>query len=57
MHCPGKLCYRGYDIKDICGGFLGKRFGFEETAYLLLFGSLPSEKDLLEFKKYLSEVR
>ncbi|MBO4348511.1 MAG: citrate synthase [Candidatus Methanomethylophilaceae archaeon] len=55
--CPGKLCYRGYDIKSICNGFLNKRFGFEEAAYLLLFGSLPNEHDLEEFKQHLAEER
>ena len=37
--CEGKLFYRGYNVEDIVRGFIGeKRFGFEETAYLLLFG-------------------
>lgn len=55
--CPGKLCYRGYDIKDIVKGFLNKRFGFGETAYLLLFGDLPTQDQLNEFKKYLNRSR
>ncbi|MBR4503976.1 MAG: citrate synthase [Candidatus Methanomethylophilaceae archaeon] len=57
MQCPGKLCYRGYDIKKICEGFANKRFGFEETAYLLLFGSLPNAAQLAEFKAHISEER
>ena len=40
--CDGKLYYRGIDIEDIVKGFIDeKRFGFEETVYLLLFGELP----------------
>ncbi len=57
VQCPGKLCYRGYDIKSLCDGFLNKRFGFEEAAYLLLFGSLPNKEDLEEFKRHLAEER
>ena len=37
--CPGELYYRGYDVKELVRGFTAEgRFGFEETAYLLLFG-------------------
>ncbi len=55
--CPGKLRYRGYDIKDLTAGFLNKRYGFEECAYLLLFGSLPDEQELAEFTLHLNEER
>lgn len=55
--CQGKLRYRGYDIEDLARGFLNKRFGFEECAYLLLFGELPSEQELEDFKLHLSEER
>ena len=58
LPCKGILRYRGIDIKDIAGGFVREnRFGFEETAYLLLFGTLPSEKELKEFKEILSGMR
>ena len=51
----GILRYRGYDIKDIVRGFLTeKRFGFEEVAYLLLFGKLPNADELKEFNDLLS---
>ena len=37
--CAGKLSYRGYDLKDLTRGFIqDDRYGFEEVAYLLLFG-------------------
>ena len=39
---PGKLIYRGIDVEDIVDGILkDDRFGYEEIAYLLLFGQLP----------------
>ena len=39
---PGQLIYRGYDICDLISGVeKDGRYGFEETAYLLLFGNLP----------------
>ncbi len=56
--CAGSLFYRGYNIKDLVGGFIADdRFGFEETAYLLLFGKLPEESELEEFKTLLSGYR
>lgn len=55
--CEGELHYRGYDIRDLTAGFLNKRFGFEEVAYLLLFGKLPNEKELEEFKNHLNDER
>lgn len=57
-HGDGKLYYRGIDVEDIVAGFIKeRRFGFEETIYLLLFGSMPSEHELLEFKKLLADFR
>ncbi len=56
--CDGVLCYRGYNIKDLVNGFMSdKRFGFEETIYLLLFSELPTEKQLKEFKATLADFR
>lgn len=55
---PGQLIYRGYDLSDLCRGFLSEnRFGFEEVAYLLLFGELPDSKALESFKNILAEYR
>jgi citrate synthase len=52
---PGRLTYRGIDIKDIVNGFMQDgRFGFEEITYLLLFGHLPNEKELKDFEEMLS---
>lgn len=53
--CDGRLYYRGYNIFDIVKGFReDNRFGFEETAYLLLFGALPSQSELADFKNVLA---
>ncbi len=42
----GSLYYQGVNVQDIVRGLEGRRFGFEETIYLLLFGRLPSQKEL-----------
>ncbi len=56
--CEGKLYYRGIDVEDLVGGALaGRRFGFEETAYLLLFGQLPNVQELAGFKDLLAYYR
>ena len=55
--CEGKLWYRGYDCIELVKGFNGKRFGFEEIAYLLLFGELPDEMQLSQFQEVLAENR
>lgn len=55
--CEGKLWYRGYDCIELVKGFRGKRFGFEEISYLLLFGKLPNEKQLKEFRDILADNR
>ena len=53
--CPGKLYYRGYDVESLVEGFIrDNHFGFEEITYLLLFGRLPNEAELTEFKGVLS---
>lgn len=47
----GRLIYRGVDVADLISGFMGEdRFGFEETAYLLLFGALPTRGQLELFR-------
>lgn len=50
----GELLYRGYDIKKLVVGALGKRYIFEEAAYLLLFGELPNQEQLDEFKNIIA---
>lgn len=56
--CPGKLYYRGYNVEDLVKAFAKEhRFGFEETAYLLIFGELPKRAELKEFEEVLSSYR
>ncbi len=55
---PGHLRYRGIEIEDIVKGFVSDcRFGFEEVTYLLLFGALPSKKELANFTEILNGFR
>ena len=56
--CDGELYYRGININDLVNGFTKEgRFGFEETVYLLLFGSLPDKKALADFNKILVDYK
>lgn len=56
--CDGELRYRGIDVRDLVNGFISEnRFGFEETAYLLLFSSLPTADELKRFSAQLAEYR
>lgn len=56
--CEGKLYYQGIDVEDIVDGFIKeKRLGYEETVYLLLFGKLPTKKQLDELCALLAEYR
>lgn len=48
---PGKLYYRGMDVEELVHGIQKEnRLGFEETAFLLLSGSLPSKEELDTFR-------
>ncbi len=51
----GRLYYQGINIYDLVKGMEGRKYGFEETTYLLLFGKLPSEAELERFVKILTE--
>jgi citrate synthase len=54
----GKLSYRGIDICDLVDGFQNeKRRGFEESAFLLLFGKLPTKSELADFNGLLDDHR
>ena len=55
--CDGKLWYRGYNVYDLIRGLRGKRYAFEEAAYLLLIGDLPNEAQLDAFKDSLVKCR
>mgnify|MGYP000655229265 CR=1 FL=1 len=54
----GELIYRGYNIRDIVNDVLSSgRYGYEEVAYLLLFGMLPDERQLTTFSRLIAEYR
>ncbi|MGX7196222.1 citrate/2-methylcitrate synthase [Enterococcus olivae] len=54
----GELRYRGIDIEELVSGFVSEgRFGFEEVAYLLLFGNLPTREELADFHEILANRR
>lgn len=54
----GELIYRGYNIRDLVNGVLkDNRYGYEEVAYLLLFGMLPNERELTGFSRLIAEYR
>ncbi len=58
INIDGKLYYRGIDVQEIVDACMKEdRFGFEETTYLLIFGKLPTEKELEEFKEVLADYR
>ena len=54
----GKLFYRGYDVEDLISARSDNDvFGFEEATYLLLFGELPTRKQLTDFSAILADYR
>ena len=53
----GELYYQGYNVMDLKEGFAKRKFNFEETVYLLLFGALPNKQQLHSFIEILSQYR
>lgn len=53
----GHLYFQGYDIFHLIEGFKDRKFCFEETTYLLLFGELPNRGQLNDFIEILSKNR
>jgi citrate synthase len=54
----GKLYYRGVDVEDIVlHAAAERRYAFEETVYLLMFGSLPDTAQLEGFCRILGANR
>ena len=51
---PGKLYYRGVDVEELVKGRKGRRYGYEEVCFLLLFGYLPKKDELERFCRALS---
>ncbi len=55
---PGLLTYRGYDVAALVRGAQREnRFGYEEVAWLLLFGNLPTAEQLTSFTEMLASCR
>ena len=55
---PGELYYRGIDVMDIVDSHQREgSFGYEEVAYLLLFGKLPTQTQFDQFDTVLSSAR
>ncbi|MDA2916341.1 citrate synthase/methylcitrate synthase [Nitrospinae bacterium AH_259_B05_G02_I21] len=48
----GKMIYRGYDVEEI-----GEQTNYEETAYLLIYGKLPTQSELDDFTAKLISYR
>ena len=54
----GALSYRGINVGEIVKACHEEnRFGYEEVCYLLLFGKLPTKKELVDFNDLISELR
>ena len=51
-HSGNDLHYRGYDIKD-----LAENCEFEEVAFLIIYGELPTRQQLEEYKRSLINLR
>jgi len=55
---PGRLVYRGYNVEELIkDAEKNKQFGYEQCAYLLLFGELPTKDQLEHFNSYLGKYR
>ncbi len=55
---PGRLVYRGYNVEDLVkDAEEHNQFGYEQAVYLLLFGELPTQERLDNFRAYLGELR
>ncbi len=53
----GSLYYQGYNVMDLVNGFESRRYAFEETTYLLLFGELPNKSQLEHFINILGDLQ
>ena len=55
--CEGELYYQGYSVMELVESYEHRRFAFEETTYLLLFGSLPTREQLQNFEEILTSLQ
>ncbi len=55
---PGRLYYRGIELNEIVEAHRkANTFGFEEVAYLLLMGYLPTKKELDHFNDIMNQAK
>ena len=55
---PGELYYRGISVRDLVAADRREhRYGYEEAAYLLMFGKLPTARQLVDWKTKLGAYR
>ncbi len=52
----GRLFYQGVNVEDLVKGSRGRKFGFEETIYLLLFGELPTQAQADAFGEVMDQM-
>ncbi len=52
----GRLFYQGINVEDLVAGMGDRRFGFEETIYLLLFGKMPTAEEMRLFFPVLDQM-
>mgnify|MGYP001007010044 CR=1 FL=1 len=58
MPVDGQLTYRGINIRDIIENCCKEqRYGYEETAWLLIFGQLPTQAQLDSFNEIIASYR
>lgn len=58
MPIHGELTYRGYSVEDLVDNCIKEnRFGFEEVAYLLMMGKLPTAEELKKFNEAIGSMR
>lgn len=55
--CEGELYYQGYSVMELVESYENRRFAFEETTYLLLFGNLPTKGQLHNFNEILTSLQ
>lgn len=53
----GQLYYQGISVNELVKGLEGRRYGFEETIYLLLFGKLPNKEEMAHFLEMMNELQ
>jgi len=57
MPAEGELYFQGYNVENLIKGFDNRRYGFEEITYLLLFGKLPTPKQLRSFVRIVKSLQ